>query len=237
MSEVQKGTYQEEYDAAMAKLEAGEKLTTSTVDEADVNTDAQTPDEIQELKEKLAKQEKALKDTQRWAHKNSTELATLRREREDQVRAASRPAILDDNPGLEDAIKHVATPASQQEPDANAQLIGTLEKALPDLDGLLDEEDFKKVFFELRKDSIDDWLEDPLSAIRDINALQTQYRSDKAVANARKDFEAKKQKLSSMSVPGGSGGKGISPEVDEVKQVWSMSKADFDKQRAKVMGY
>jgi hypothetical protein len=219
----------------MEKLEAEAKTpTTSTQEEVpneEVNEEAQTPDELQALKEQLAKQEKALKDTQRWAHKNSSELAALKREREELLKQQSRPAILDDNPGLEEAIKHIATPTS------NKGLVETLETALPQLDSLLDEEDFKKVFFAKRDESIDAWKADPLSAVRDISALQTQYLQDKAVANAQKDFTEKKKKLSSMSVPGGSGGKGMSKEVDEVKQVWEMSKADFDKQRAKVMGY
>jgi len=239
MSEVQKDTYQEEYDAAMAKLEAGEDPIISTELEAGNQDDGQQTDEkpFSISKEEFEKLNKALKDTQRWGHQNATKLAKLEKEKEEQQRASTRPSILDDNPGLEEAISYVAQPVSTQEPDRNAQLIGTLEKALPELDGLLDEEGFKTAFFELRKDSIDSWLDDPLSAIRDISTLQTKYQSDKAVSNAQKDFEAKKKKLGSMSVPGGSGGKGLAPEVDEAKDVWNMSKADFDKQRAKVMGY
>jgi len=238
MSEVtamSQSEYDAEYAKEMERLEAGGSPITP--EEEVVQEEQQEPDELEALREQLAKNEKALKDTQRWAHKNSTELAALKREREEEQRAQSRPAILDDNPGLEEAIKHVATPVYQQEPDKNAQLIGTLEKALPELDKLLDEEEFKTIFFELRKDSIDAWLDDPLSAIRDINTLQTKYQSDKAVSNAQKDFEAKKKKLGSMSVPGGSGGKGMSTEVDAAQAMREMSDADFARLRNKTLGY
>ena len=233
----EKDTYQIEYDAAMAKLEAesGDKPETNTSPvenvEAQAEASQQTPDEIQLLKEKLEKQEKALKDTQRWGHQNAAKLAKLEREREEAIKQQSRPTILDDNPGLEEAIKHIATPSTQKD------LVQTLETALPELDGLLNEDEFKELFFPLRDSAIDTWKADPLSAVRDISALQSKYLTDKAVANAQKDFAEKKKKLSGMSVPGGSGGKGQSQEVDEVKQVWNMSKAEFDKQRAKVMGY
>lgn len=229
--------YQKEYNAAMEKLEAESKktdentLVEETPEAEEQQAEAQTPDEIQLLKEKLEKQEKALKDTQRWGHQNAAKLAKLEKEREELIKQQSRPDILDANPGLEEAIKHIAQPTAQKD------LVQTLETALPELDGLLNEEEFKEKFFPLRDSSIEQWKADPLSAIRDISALQTKYLQDKAVANAQKDFAEKKKKLSSMSVPGGSGGKGLSKEVDEVKQVWNMSKADFDKQRAKVMGY
>jgi len=235
MSVVEKSQYDIEYDAAMAKLEAGEPITSQeeVVIEPE-GLEQQEPDELQALKEKLEKQEKALKDTQRWAHKNSAELAALKREREQQDYAASRPSILDDNPGLEEAIKHVAAPKEQS---PNAPLVQVLEQALPELDGLLNEPDFKERFMELRKDSIDTWLDDPLSAIRDISSQITNYQSEKAVANAQKDYQTKQRKLSSMSVPGGSGGKGISKEVDEAQAIREMSTQDFNKMRAKTLGY
>jgi hypothetical protein len=235
MSEVQKDTYQEEYDAAMAKLEAGDTSTSTVVKEETHEAETQTTEQTIVTKEEFDKLQKALKDTQRWAHKNSTELATLKREREELIKQQSRPAILDDNPGLEEAIKHIASPKEEVNP--NSALIGTLEKALPELDGLLDVPEFKEQFLALRKDSIDEWLDDPLTAIRDINNLQTTYKSDKARNDALKDYEAKQKKLGSMTVPGGSGGKGISKEVDEA-QLWrDMPKAEFDKKRAKTLGY
>lgn len=233
MSAVKSDTYQQEYDAEMAKLEAGDTSTSKV--EAEANTETQTPDEIQALKQQLANQEKALKDTQRWGHGLSNKVANLEKERENLKKQQSRPTILDDNPGLEDAIKHIAGTNEQENPDV--PLVAALERALPELDGLLDYPDFKDQFMDLRKDSIDAWRQDPLTAIRDINKLQSTYQSGKAKNDALKDFQEKQKKLGSMSVPGGSGGKGISKDVDEAQAMRDMPKAEFDKLRSKVMGY
>jgi hypothetical protein len=55
------------------------------------------------------------KDNQAWATKLAQEAAQLKREREQREREAKKPAILDANPELAEAIRYVA-----QDPDRPA---------------------------------------------------------------------------------------------------------------------
>lgn len=229
--------YQKEYDEAMKKLEAGEPFTST--DEpaiADESTDTSKPDEVQTLKEQVARQDKALKDTQRWGHENATKLAKLEREHAEELRNKNRPPILDANPGLEDAIRHVSPKEEQPVQNNEPNLAYILENAVPGLDKLLENEDFQSKFIEVRDKQPDAWR-DPLVAIRDVTNLVMQTTRDQAVAKAQKDFNSKQKKLESMSVPGGSGGSDSTKEVNEAKAVWDLSDADFAKMRRKAMGY
>ena len=227
--------YQQEYDEAMKKLEAGETITPEPAEVVKDEVDStDKPNEIDELKLKFERQEKALKDTQRWGHENAARVAKLEREREEQIKNANRPEILTANPGLEEAILHVVPQKSEKnEPD----LSYILDNALPDLNKMLDDKDFQEKFLKARDDSNGSWL-DPLVAIRDVTNLIVQNTRDQAIAKAQKDFTSKQKKLDAMFVPGGSGGsEPVAKEVDAAKAVWDMSKADFDNMRRKAMGY
>ena len=224
--------YQKEYDEAMKKLEAGETITPEVVKD-EIEKPAKS-DEIEELKLKFERQEKALKDTQRWGHENAARVANLERERDAQLKNANRPEILDNNPGLEEAIRHVVpAQAVRNEPD----LPYILDNAVPGLNQMLDDKDFQDKFLKARDDSNGGWS-DPLVAIRDVTNLVMQNTREQAIASAQKDFSSKQKKLDAMFVPGGSGSSDApAKEVDAAQSVWDMSNADFDKMRRKAMGY
>jgi chromosome segregation ATPase len=241
--------YQTAYDEAMAKLEAtatGAKPAAETTSEAtpeaakaaDATAKPETPDyaaEIEKLRKEQESTTKALKDTKAAFTRTSQQLAEMKRAKEAEQHQAQRPAILDANPGLEEAIKHVV-PAAQ--PDPLAQVAGAIETALPDLEGMLVNDAVFKAKIDAARPADGAWA-NPLIAIRDISAVRAEYIRDTAVASARADFAKKSGKLAAMEVDGGSGSNGGSqPEKpDAVKAVWDMPKADFDRMRAKALGY
>lgn len=255
MSDLTPGTpeYQEAYDKEMQRLEAeangaGKKpaadaATTSTDDDAKpTKADAKKPDAgtetDDETKQRLAKLEKALKDTQSWGHRNAAEVARLKKEAEERKRAETKPAILEANPGLEDAIKHVA---QVQEAPPVQNWLQSVSHAIPDVEQLLGDQAFFAKAQEKRSEFGAEW-DNPLTAIRELSALRTEHLTQRnvqaAVDSARKDFETKAKKRSAMDVPGGSGGKDAVQQTDDSASRYStMSKADFDKERARVMGY
>lgn len=241
---------QAEYDKEMQRLEAeagatpkpgvkADAATTSTVKDdakADTKTDAPT-ETAEQLSARVASAEKALKDTQRWAHENAAKVKRLEREAEERKRTETRPAILDANPGLEDAIKHVAAPA---QPSGQQEWLQTVAHAIPDVETLLAEPAFFAKAKERQATLGAEW-DNPLTAIRELSDLKTEHLSNRnttlALDAARKDFAEKAKKRSAMEMPGGSGGRDTQQKVDEVQAVWAMSDADFAKQRNKVMGF
>lgn len=237
---------QEAYDKEMQRLEAEAAKPEKPAEKAaaTTSTSEEKPDEAKpddDVKVRLEKAEKALKDTQRWAHQNAAEVKRLKEEAENRKRESSRPAILDANPGLEDAIKHVA-----DKPDDKArherEWMESVGTAVPDLENLLSDPEFEKKA-KARRDQIGNEWGNPLVAIREITDLKVSHLRDKAVTaaseQARKDFEQKSKKRPGMEVPGGSGGRDSKPTTDDSEaQRWAnMSKAEFEKARSKVMGY
>lgn len=250
--ELQPGTpeYKEAYDKEMQRLEAEatkepEKKPEAKVAEippekAEKLAEAAKPDP-EELRKEVEALKKRVADTQSWGHKNATELARLKREAEERKHAAERPAILEANPGLEDAIKHVAGTRNESEDDSKAQWLSTVSTAVPDVEQLLGDQAFHAKASARKAELGTEW-DNPLIAIRELSSLKTEHLSQKnvqaAVESARKDFEQKAKKRTAMDVPGGSGGKGDTASNDDaVKRYATMSKADFDKERSRVMGY
>lgn len=246
MSELVPGTpeYQEAYDKEMQRLEAEakpvEKVEAPEKPEAKTPSDDEKPDdELAKVRKELEVERKRVADTQRWAHQNAERIKRLEREQEERKRNETRPAILDANPGLEDAIKHVAAPTEPAQPPQQGWL-DAVATALPDVEDLLN----NKAFYDAaqaRRNALGAEWDEPLKAIRELSALRTEHvaaqRQEAAKEAARKDYEAKAHKRSAMSVPGGAAGRDVSAPVDEVQKVWGMSDADFRAQRAKVMGY
>lgn len=237
---------QEAYDKEMQRLEAEAsdkgkpEVKAETTSKAEVADEA-TPDNT-ELTARLEKAEKAIKDTQRWGHQNAAEAKRLREELENRKRSESRPAILDANPGLEDAIKHIADTPKDDKASKEGKWLESVGMAVPDLETLLSDPAFEQKA-KARRDQIGQDWENPLIAIREITDLKVSHLRDKAVTaaseQARKDFETKAKKRVGMEVPGGSGGKDSQRSTDDSEaQRWaSMSSADFAKARSKVMGY
>lgn len=257
--ELKPGTpeYQEAYDKEMKRLdaEAGkdadkkadkpDEITSKADDKADKPAEKKADDvkADPETVARLEKLEKALKDTQRWGHDNAAEVKRLKKEAEDRKRAETRPAILDANPGLEDAIKHFVKPAGESSREEGmAAWRSTVSRAIPDVEQLLGDKDFYAKAAAKKSEFGDEW-DDPITAIRELSSIRTEHLSNKsvqvAVEAARKDFEVKSKRRNAMEVPGGSGGDKGAPakEDDEVKRFKNMTRAELDKERSRVLGY
>lgn len=247
MTELVPGTpeYQEAYDKEIKRLETEAKpeaeITSPEEPIVEIKTETKEPKDdksetLEEIKARLDSTEKALKDTQRWGHQNAVKVAKLEKERLAEKHNANRPKILDENPGLEDAIKHVSTP--QQEPQQ--VWLETVGNAISDIEQLLGDKEFHDKASAIKNELGDEW-NNPIVAIRELSDLKVEHLRNKAVQGAvekaRKDFEAKSKKRVGMEVPGGGGGSSQVKSEDEVKKVWDMDDNSFQKMRAKVLGY
>lgn len=240
---------QEAYDKEMQRLEAEaakpaekEKPAVAEATPSKEETPEAKPETAEELKARLETLEQRVKDAQRWGHQNAAEVKRLKEEAENRKRESSRPAILDANPGLEDAIKHVADVKPDDRAKHEQQWLESVGTAVPDLETLLSDPDFEKKA-KARRDQVGNDWGNPLVAIREITDLKVSHLRDKAVSAAseaaRKDFAEKSKKRVGMEVPGGSGGRDSKPTTDDSEaQRWAnMSASEFQKARAKVMGY
>jgi len=240
--------YKEAYDKEMQRLEAAEAkpadkpadkpAETTSTDSPKV--DDPKPETAEQLTARLASTEKALKDTQRAFHDNAARVKKLEREAEERRRAEGNARVqplLDANPGLKEAIEHIAAPA--EAPPRN-RWQSDIQHAIPDIETLLADADFYKAA-QARRDQLGDEWDNPLTAIREFSTLKSQHQSAQqskaAVEAARLAFQQKADKRPGMEVPGGSGGKGASKEVDEAQQMRDMSDEDFRKMRARTLGY
>ena len=173
-------------------------------------------------------------------HANAAELKRLKKERDDAEHAKNRPEMLDDDEfsGLEEAIKYVAGKPVETQADEKewSDVVG---EALPDIEKMLDDDAFREKANQIREQLGSDW-DNPLIAVRELGKLREEtLRAEavtKAVEAAKADFAKKKKGLNAMDVPGGTG-KGSPAKPDGVKEIESMSDADFQKQRDKVLGY
>jgi hypothetical protein len=184
---------------------------------------------------------KALNDTKAWASRSAAEVKRLKKEQEERDRRANRPQVLDDNPGLEEAVRYVTgAPAAGKpahDPDAWADAVGT---ALPGLDALLEQNPELTAKAQAKAKELGEAWSDPLVAIRELSALQIEHERTRVAAAAReaaaRDFENRKKQQTAMTVPGG-GASRQAPPVDAAKRYETMSSADFEKERRRVMGY
>jgi hypothetical protein len=193
------------------------------------------PDPFAEMKARLEKAEKALKDTQAWGTKNAQELAAIRKERE---RQATRPAILDANPELEQAIKYVV-PVQEINPEQVRQnewrqIVETAHPGIFDTD--IDPELEKAVL--ARFDGLGGAQSDPLIAIREITAEKLAF-AERQLGKRLIAETAKANQKSAMSVPGaGSGGAHkatVDSDLEAVNRINSMSSAEFERERQKAL--
>lgn len=254
MTDVEQQEYDAIYQAEMDKLNAAAGTNEPTTEADDTNgpddttaADAQAPanaeadDPIKKLEARLASTEKALNDTKAWASRNAADVKRMRKEQEERERAANRPQVLDDNPGLEEAIRHVsgARPASSPD-EAQQTWANTVATALPDLDALLEQNPELQVKAKALAQQLGDDWDNPIIAIRELGRLQRDHeRAATSVAAqeaARRDFQQKGQKKMAMQVPSGSPTRQPA-KVDPVKEIEDMSDADFHKMRAKTLGF
>ena len=241
--------YQEAYQAAWKELDAesGTKTEPVITDAKAAATDEEVePDLVakrfEELEAKAARQDKALKDTQRAFHASQRELADLRKQRQADELAASRPALLDDVPGLEAAVRHLTQTSSQEltPQQQDAVWFDSVQGAIPELEELLADEGFEKAATARRDELGDEWR-NPIVAIRELGALRTRHVMAKAVDEARAKAQADAAKnhkdLLALRVPGGSGRATTERAVDKsVDAVWKMSPVDAERERQRVLG-
>lgn len=246
--------YKKEYDAAAAELEAaaqGVKPEPITAPEPEAVKEAEPEpakapeaapvvDELAELRKQLAAAEKAVKDTQAWGTKTAQELAAIKRQQEQAQRDATKPAILDANPELADAIKYVTSdPAPQhQEEDKRDAWFRTIDTVHPGIFAAEADPELVDALVAKRDASGGAW-DDPLVAIRDISAEKIAHAERQAAKRLAVET-AKQQEKSAMSVPGAGGSTARKaapdPEAERVQRINNMSSAEFAKERAKVLG-
>lgn len=253
--------YKKEYDAAAAALDAaasGQPAATTAEPEVKaepiaepVKEEAKTeapatqpetkPDPVEELRLKLEKAEKALKDTQAWGTKNAQELARIQRERELQQREANKPQILEQNPELADAIRYVAsdpTPKIQEE-DRKAQWAAIVNEAHPGIFSLPDGDELVEAIAK-RVEQLGEAWNDPLVAIREITAEKLAH-AERQIGKRFAAEAAKLQEKSAMSVPG-AGASAVNTQpvdkaLEDVKRFQNMSDAEFQAEVRRVKGY
>lgn len=254
--------YQEEYNKAAAALEAAANgQSVATTAEPEVKTEpvaepakeevkaeepAKQPEEkpvdpVEELRQRLEKTEKALKDTQAWGTKNAQRLKEIEQERLRQEREANKPAILDANPELADAIRYVATDPTPQIQAANKQQewMAIIDRAHPGIFSADIDPDLEKAILARREAGGADWS-DPLVAIAEITAEKLAH-AERQISKRFAAEAAKLQQKSAMSVPvAGSSPVATQPvnkQLEEVNRIMKMSDAEFAAEVRRVKGY
>lgn len=253
--------YQKEYDKAAAELEAAAQATTARgpdgkfvkaeepVKEPEAKIEPvqepvkepakeeEKPDELAELRARVEKAEKMAKDNQAYATRMAQEAAQLKREREQREREAKKPAILDANPELADAIRYVAQDPAPQE-DAlmrQNQWQQMIEKAHPGIFTLPDDDELVKSLLEKRTEA---W-NDPLVAIREITEEKLAH-AERQVGKRFAAEAARQAQKSAMSVPSAGAGGGVMNPIDaqlaEVQRIQKMSDKDFAAEVRRVKG-
>lgn len=252
--------YQKEYDAAAAKLEADAQATTArgadgkfakaepvkAEPEPEKESKVEEPvreeaDPIKLLEERVAKAEKIAKDNQAWATRLAQERAEEKRARAAAEREATKPAILDANPELADAIRYVAHDTAPQDKEAARQQDWqtAIEKAHPGIFDKSIDPELEKAISE-RFQAIGADVQDPLVAIREITAEKLAF-TERQVGKRFAAEAAKQAKVSAMTVPGAGAGGGARTAPDaalaEVERIKNMSDADFAKEVKRVKGF
>lgn len=252
--------YQKEYDKAAAELDAAAQATTArgpdgkfvkaeepakepeakaepTPEPAKEPAKEETPDELAELRARVEKAEKIAKDNQAWATRMAQERAEEKRQREQREREAKKPAILDANPELAEAIRYVAHDPAPQEDAARrqAEWQQLIEKAHPGIFTLPDEDELVKSLLERRSAAWDD----PLVAIREITEEKLAH-AERQVGKRFAAEAARQAQKSAMSVPSAGAGGGVMNPIDaqlaEVQRIQKMSDKDFAAEVRRVKG-
>jgi len=202
--------YQEEYDKALAEMEAeeagesaskpkdepesenqnsGDEVASADSGDEQENgkeADSEQPaddDPIAQAQKQIETLEKRLSDAQKWGHDQSRQLKELQKQREELERLQNRPGILDEWEGLEEGIKHVVGGGKSPEAaDPRETWIETVTGAHPDFDQLADEDPEFAKDVDSRLSSND--VSNPVDAIRHI--------TDAKIARAQRIAESQK---------------------------------------------
>ncbi|SPA44609.1 hypothetical protein [Cupriavidus taiwanensis] len=274
MSEAtQEKSYDELYQEAAAALEAGQPIPSAETpkepepttpeqlrDEAGRFAKAETPeatpsepeqkpaepDPLDDLRKKYEAQEKALKDTQRWAHDLNARLKKQDDERRRAEFEAAKPPALRDNPELEQAIRYaVAAPQIEQE-QAQSSQADTWNRVVlgahPDLPTLQasDKEMWDAAYQAF--EALPSKGNDPVEAVRALTEVKLQFAQSRAAAAAEKAAQAlakQQTEKRAMSVPGSGGAvqpAPADPQAEMLRRMQTMSDEDFQKEVNRVMG-
>lgn len=252
--------YQRQYDEAAAALDAAatpaitapaevaKPDTPAPVVEAQAKPAAEVappvdakPDPMAELTARVERAEKMAKDNQAYATRMAQEAAQLRRQQEAREREASKPAILDANPELADAIRYIAAdPAPvQEQADYRQAFQSVIVKAHPDAfndDMPKDLQDAIASAWE----GLGEEAQDPLNIVRVITEQKLAY-AEQQVGKRFAAEAAKQSEISAMSVPSPGASSVATAPVDEqlaqVQRIQNMSPSEFAKEVARVRGY
>lgn len=254
MSELSPEEYEKQYQAAMTELDAGAAPATPPQKEEAAPAPAEKPaepeapkeeikppvDEAAAARERIAALEKQVADNKAWATKEAQKRAQLERQWEDQQRAATRPAILDESPELVEAIRYVANdPAPQRQAEqAHQTWMQTIEAVHPGIFAADADKELVDALVAKREASGEAW-NDPLIAIRDITAEKLAFNERQTAKRVAAEYSTKAAK-SAMSVPAAGGGMArapVDPDADAVNRIKNMSDKDFDAERKRVLGY
>jgi len=210
-------------------------------DQQDQNDQAETESEpdtetLEQIKARLEAAEKALRDTKAWGTQKAQEAAALRKAQEAAQREAHKPAILEANPDLADAIRYVATDDSQRyaqdQEIAQQQWQDTVRAAIPDIDDLLENGDFMEAMKGRAQDV--DWS-NPIIAIREINS-EIRARAVQAAQQAANAAKVE-SKRSAATIPSGGLRQSIkttNSEEEQLRKFQNMSDADFEREVRRV---
>lgn len=200
-----------------------------------------TPEMVAELKAEVEKAKKVARDNQAAYTRAAQEAAALRRQHEQQQREATRPAILDANPELAEAIRYVASdPAPQQQAEEKQkQFQSVIEAVHPDVfsDELPAE---LQTAIETRWRALGDEAADPLAIVRVITEEKLAH-NERQIGKRFAAEAAKLQQKSAMSVPGAGPStvqvQPIDQQAEAVKRFQNMSDAEFAAEVRRVKGY
>lgn len=202
---------------------------------------AKPADPLAELTARLERAEKMAKDNQAAFTRASMEAAALRRAQEQRERDAAKPAILDANPELVDAIRYVASdPAPQRAAEERAATYqSTIEKAHPDaFSPDMDPELQQSI--EAAWKGLGDAARDPLEVVRVITQEKLAFQ-ERQVGKRFAAEAARQKEKSAMSVPSpGASSVATAPEdahKAEVQRISKMTDREFEAEVRRVRGF
>jgi hypothetical protein len=202
---------------------------------------AKPVDELAELRARAERAEKIARDNQAWATKAAQEAAALRRQQEQRDREAAKPAILDANPELAEAIRFVANdPAPRhQAEDREAVFQSTIEKAHPDAFADDMDPELQESIAKAWK-GLGDAAQDPLEVVRVITQEKLAF-TERQVGKRFAAEAARQQQKSAMSVPspGASSVAVAAPDAQlvEAQRISKMTDREFEAEVRRVRGY
>lgn len=198
-------------------------------------------DPMAELTARVERAEKSVRDTQAWGTRMAQEAASLRRQQDAEQREASRPAILDANPELADAIRFVATdPAPQLAAEARTSAFqSVIEKAHPDAFAVDMPEELQTSIAKAWQD-LGDAAQDPLEVVRVITQEKIAFTERQTGKRFTAEL-ARQEEKSAMSVPGPGKSSAVASPQDaqlaEAQRISNMTDREFEAEVRKVRGY